>query len=75
MRYRITRTSDWDGKKQPCKNAYQKSGQDDWDNPLWFVDVATIDDLQALMMETGCPIILFDGDYGDEIEIYDDYRE
>lgn len=75
MRYRITRTSDWAGKKQPCKNAYQKSEQDDWGNPLWFVDVATIDDLQALMIETGHPIILLDGDYGDEIEIYDGYRE
>lgn len=44
-------------------------------NPLWFVDVATIDDLQALMIETRHPIILLDGDYGDEIEIYDGYRE
>lgn len=75
MRYIVTRSSDCAGKKQPCKKAYQNGQEDEFHRKLWFVDIETIDDLRALMVESNEPIILIDGDYGDEIEIYDSYRE
>lgn len=75
MRYRVIRSSDYTGDKQPCNGAYQNGQEDEWHNMLWFVDIETIDDLHALMVETNEPIILADGGYGYEIEIYDSYRE
>lgn len=75
MKYRVTRSSDYKGKERPCTKAYQDESKDMWGNLLWWVDITSLDDLKALMEETGESIILADGDYGLEIEIYDSYRE
>lgn len=81
MIYKITRTSDWYGEKQPCKNAYlHKKGQkdlpdeDEWDITIeeyeWHIAINTLEDIQNLINEVGC-IVLSE----DNIEIYDSYRE
>lgn len=75
MKYRVSRSSDYKGEERPCTKAYQDGSKDMWGNLLWWVDITSVDDLKALMEETGEPIILADGNYGQEIEIYDSYRE
>lgn len=70
MEYLIRRTSDYLGEEKPCRQAY-KSGEDMWGNPIWYVDIHQLEQLQDIVRETGHSLILHDN----EIEIYDDYRE
>lgn len=56
---------------KPCEKAY-KGEPDRWGDIQWYIDIDSLDDIQALIDEVGEDIIIKkDG----EIEIYDDYRE
>lgn len=71
MKCEIYRTSDWAGCEKPCKRAYK----DISDNGIvteWYIDINSIDDIQALIDEVDNPIII---KKDNKIEIYDDYRE
>lgn len=70
MKYKIFRTSDIWHNHQPCEKAYQ-IGVNSFDEPLWVVDINSLDDILGIIKETGESIILDDS----TIEIYDDYRE
>lgn len=73
MKYRIERSSDWWGKKQPCKDAY-KDGIDEDGHTLWSIDICNLKQIDDLVSEVG-DIIIRKNDEVNEIEIYDDYRE
>ena len=72
MKFVITRTSDWSGITQPCKEAVctHEMVNKDYDINRWEIDIKSLQDLYALINEVG-RIIIDD----DSIEIYDDYRE
>ena len=71
MKYCIQRTTQWQHPfEKPCKNAYQ-DGVDCDGEPIWFIDIDTLEQLQEIINETKYSIVL--GSKG--IEIYDDYRE
>ena len=64
MKYKISRSSDlWD-KKQPCEKAYKE-------NDTWYIDINTLEELNELIDEVKTNVIIG----GDDIEIYDGYRE
>jgi hypothetical protein len=68
MHLRITRTSLVYGDTEPpCAEA---TG----DPEAWYIDLRSLEDLIALSERLG-PIIVFAGDDGPSLEIYDDYRE
>ena len=62
MRFQIKTT---EFVKPPCKAAVEEGGN-------WYVEIATLADLMALIEETGQWIIVTDRP---SIEIYDGYRE
>ena len=64
MKYKISRSSDWFGKKQPCEKAYKE-------NDTWYIDINTLEELNELIDEVETKVIIG----GDDIEIYDYYRE
>mgnify|MGYP003429606115 CR=1 FL=1 len=67
MKYNISKTSDfWGYEGKP----YSKSYQDENDKK-WYVDIETLDELNAIIEETECQLVI----NTDSIEIYDDYRE
>lgn len=70
MKYRIIRTSDWDCKEKPHREAYQE-GVDKYDRPIWVIEINSLEDLHKIIEEEDCTIIVD----VDEIEIYDDFRE
>lgn len=78
MEFRIRRTSGgWGEKSSPCPGA-RAEGRDIYGDPMWWIEISTIDELLALSREVKEPVIVFpDGCVGDdpEIEIYDSYRE
>ena len=64
MKYKISRSSDWFGKKQPCEKAYK-------DNDTWYIDINSLEELNELIDEVKKKVIIG----CDDIEIYDYYRE
>ena len=67
MKFRITRTSSYLSKGQPCGGSFKEGD-------LWFIEVQTIDDLMELVKAQDELIVsLRDGIPA--LEIYDDYRE
>lgn len=71
MKYSISRTSDWLGKKQPCKDAY-KDGEIEDGLQAWAINVCSLKDLDDIAKETNCAVIY---SYDNVLEIYDTYRE
>lgn len=71
MKYKIEKTSSYGyQEKAPCSSAYR--GENDQDNyPQWYVDISTLEELQALQDEVNKPLIVSK----EHIEIYDAYRE
>lgn len=72
MKYRISRTSDWQGDEKPCKNAIleDKISKNTYHLNVWEIDISSLKDLYELIDEVGRIII-----EKENIEIYDDYRE
>ena len=67
MKYNISKTSDfWGNYGKPYSKAYQ-----DENDKKWYVDIETFDELNAIIEETKCELVI----NTDSIEIYDDYRE
>lgn len=71
MKYEIYRTSEWAGCRKPCKSAYKGISDNDIVTE-WYIEINSLDDIQALIDEVGNPIIIKKDNV---IEIYDDYRE
>ena len=71
MKFVITRTSDWSGRTQPCKEAVcTHETVKKYDKNRWEIDIKSLQDFYALINEVGRIIV-----DEDSIEIYDDYRE
>lgn len=71
MKYKIERTSSSAYQvEQPCDKAY-RGDDDEFDNPQWYIDLNSLEDLQELREEVKCSLIVSK----ETIEIYDDYRE
>lgn len=67
MKYNISKTSDfWGNEGKPYSKAYQ-----DENDKKWYVDIETLNELNAIIEETEHPIVID----MDSIEVYDDYRE
>jgi hypothetical protein len=47
MKYSISRTSDWLGEKQPCKDAY-KDGEIEDGLQAWAINVCSLKDLDDI---------------------------
>ena len=71
MKYKIEQTSSYGYQGQaPCSRAYR--GDNDQNNyPQWYVDITTLEELQALQQEVRHPLTVSK----EHIEIYDAYRE
>lgn len=81
MKLRVTRTSKWwtyddDGETSPppCDEAALEGERKPWTEPLWFVELDTLDELRSLVAKYG-PCVLEMRDDGLRLEIYDAYRE
>lgn len=77
MRFQIERTSDWIGEKSPCEGAVLMRKGTSIVDPVYIIDIASLEDLVKLMEKEG-EIIIKEGYKGVElpvIEIYDTYRE
>ncbi len=77
MRFQIERTSDWIGEKPPCEGAVLMRKGTSIVDPVYIIDIASLEDLVKLMEKEG-EIIIKEGYKGVElpvIEIYDTYRE
>ena len=71
MKYKIERTSSCAYQvEQPCSKAY-RGDNDEFDNPQWYIDINSLEDLQELREEVKYSLIVSE----EFIEIYDDYRE
>lgn len=73
MKYRINRTSDWEGLKKPCRDAYVDETL--FGRTLWAIDICSIEQMDELVKEVRTSIIIGKNNGVDEIEIYDAYRE
>lgn len=69
--YTISRTSDYFHIEKPVEHAYQ-DGIDEWDNPVWKIDICSIEAIDNLIKNAGASIIISADKH---IEIYDEYRE
>lgn len=71
MTYKIEQTSSYGYQGQaPCSKAYRGDNNEN-NYPQWYVDINTLEELQALQDEVNKALIV-----GKEhIEIYDAYRE
>ena len=74
MRFRITRTSNYDD-AQPCEEAYTLSGEDDPSERRcdWYIHIDTLGELLAFSQKYGELILNTLND--PSIEIYDTWRE
>jgi hypothetical protein len=69
MKYSISRAGSLSKSKSPCNRAY-RGGFDKYDNPIWAIDINSIEEIQSLIAEVGKIVM-----GGDWILIYDDYIE
>lgn len=77
MKYRINRTSDWDGVNKPCRDAYVDEILPEVlpnGRTLWAIDICSIEQMDELVKEVRAAIIISKHDGVNEIEIYDTYR-
>ena len=77
MRFQIERTSDWIGEKLPCEGAVLMRKGTSIVDPVYIIDIASLEDLVKLTEKEG-EIIIKEDYKGVElpvIEIYDTYRE
>lgn len=79
MKFEIERTSFWykDEMKEPCEGAVLMKAGTSTTDPVYTIDIASLEDLVKLMEKEG-KIIIKEGYKGVElpvIEIYDTYRE
>lgn len=89
MTFKISRASDWRKKNKPCEEAHEITIVNEFDTidkhvriekKQWVIDIASLDDLMALVSKYGSIII---DEYHEsdetpqcnEITIYDDYIE
>lgn len=78
MKFEIERTSDWTASKKPCEGAVLAHEETETDYARYHIEIASLEDLVALMKREGEIIIREDGYKEDGlpvIEIYDTYRE
>ena len=80
MKFYVTRTSEPYNDFPPCEGAIKLEETNMWENPLWGIEINSLEELLALKDKVKYSIIIgksFDGaqhsDYS--IEIYDGYRE
>ena len=77
MKFQIERTSDWIGEKLPCEGAVLMRKGTSIVDPVYIINIDSMEDLVKLMEKEG-EIIIKEGYKGVElpvIEIYDTYRE
>lgn len=71
MKFRVSRTSGLFGRSVPCEGAYLVSTPENpYSRHVWGINMDTIEDLIAFADRYG-PLVLT----GDQIEIYDTFRE
>ena len=77
MKFQIERTSDWIGKKLPCEGAVLMKAGTSTTDPVYTIDIESVEDLVKLMEKEGEIIIKANYEDGEPpvIEIYDTYRE
>lgn len=77
MKFQIERTSDWIGEKLPCEGAVLMKAGTSTTDPVYTIDIESVEDLVKLMEKEG--EIIIKANYKDGglpvIEIYDTYRE
>ena len=77
MKFQIERTSDWIGEKLPCEGAVLMRKGTSIVDPVYIIDIESVEDLVELMKREG--EIIIKASYKDGglpvIEIYDTYRE
>lgn len=67
-------TTDWFRRLANHRPAPGGSVADQLDQPCWFVDLASLSDLEAFIRRHGHVVVAWQSD-GPAIEIYDGYRE
>ena len=77
MKFQIERTSDWIGEKLPCEGAVLMKEGTSTTDPVYTIDIESVEDLVELMKREGEIIIKESYEDGElpVIEIYDTYRE
>lgn len=75
MKFQVERTSDWIGEKLPCEGAVLMRKGTSIVDPVYIIDIASLEDLVKLMEKEGEIIIGYKGVELPVIEIYDTYRE
>ena len=77
MKFEIERTSDWIGEKLPCEGAVLMKAGTSTTDPVYTIDIESVEDLVKLMEKEGEIIIKANYEDGEPpvIEIYDTYRE
>lgn len=71
MKYKIERSSSAAYQvEQPCDKEY-RGDDDEFSIPQWYIDIDSLEDLQELIEEVKCSLIVSK----ETIEIYDAYRE
>lgn len=78
MKFAIERTSDYNGERRPCEEAILVREGSAYVDPLYHIEIDSLEALVALMKREG-EIIIKEGGYNGDglpvIEIYDTYRE
>lgn len=78
MKFTIGRTSGFYDIRKPCENAVLSKHKTRFDEDLWEIEIASLEELVKLKEEVNYPIIIKNPYFiegQNEIEIYDDYRE
>ena len=77
MKYKITKTSDYNEKSKPCRKAFKGIETIIWkdgskhDYEHWYININTLKELRDLIKEIDGELVI-NKTY---IEVYDDYRE
>ena len=83
MKFIVTRTSDWNDKRCPCKEATReivnndRTGEDYRERNVWTIELNTLEELISFTNKYGRIVVeeyWLNSKYK-EIEIYDGYRE
>ena len=78
MTFAIERTSDWTGERKPCEEAVLVKEGSARSDPVYHIEIGSLEALVELMKREG-EIIIKEGGYNNDglpvIEIYDTYRE
>lgn len=76
MKFTITRSSDWSGKKPPCDGVFLE-GKDEYGNDRYVKEFKNLEDVFEFIKIHKRVVIFIGHEFREEntIEIYDDYRE